>query len=360
VGVIKAELALLHRTWKRPKRGVAAVAIVLLSLAMATAAGAQNDSSNDDEMADRRVAGFGDDVAGRTEAGVGVTGIGGLVDADGGTSGGSSGSPVPGCQWAVVYVPGASSTENVGALERAAEMRGLASGGVVPDQEWMESSLETLAHELVAQGAADREDLRYVTPYAPEGVDAAECNTDPGAWVTITEVEDLALVAFSEVEENWPAQEVVLGWPEPTEDTWTALSTGMPWEPVAATASDGGLVVTVTATPERVVWDLGEIQTRVGAPGSVVCDGPGDLPLMQADASCRVWFAGPSTGLIDQAGQVDAITLGVTVEWGVGYESNFAGFADTDWLEWPTTSVLDGVVVNTSQAVGTTGGGSGA
>ena len=44
-----------------------------------------------------------------------------------------------------------------------------------------------------------------------------------GVWVTVGEVEDLALVAFADVEERWPAQDVVLGWPEPTEDTWTAF-----------------------------------------------------------------------------------------------------------------------------------------
>jgi hypothetical protein len=76
----------------------------------------------------------------------------------------------------------------------------------------------------------------------------------------------------------------------------------------------------------------------------------------QDDASCRVWFAGPSTGLEDRFGQRDAITLAVTVNWRISYTSNFAGFEDPDWLVWPTTAYRDGVVVNTSQAVASASG----
>jgi hypothetical protein len=315
---------------------------------------AQNDTSSDDEHAERRLTQERQADRGRTEAGVGLTGIAGLVSLDD-TPGTGSGGSAPGCRWAVVFTPGASLEVNVAALERASSLRGLEPAVGGSDQGWMAASLDELSHELVEQGAAPEDDLRYVTPYAPEGVDAAECNTEPGAWVTVGEVEDLALVAFSEVQESWPVQDVALGWPEPTEDTWTALSTRMSWEPVSATAASGGLTVTVTATPVEAEWQFGEIQTRVGAPGSMVCAGPGDLPVAQSDGSCRVWFAGPSTGLVDRTGRVDAITLGVTVRWQVGYASNFAGFADPDWLVWPTTSFLDGVVVNTTQSVGSVG-----
>lgn len=337
---------------------IAATVTVCASVAV-TGASAQSDPPPDDETAERHLIDSRGINTGRTEAGVGVTGIAGLIDVNGVGAAGPGGGTVPTCRWAVVYTPQADTEANVAVLQQAAELRGLESDAGV-DQGWMAASLDTLAHDLALQGAAVEDELRFVTPYAPEGVDAAVCNTDPGVWVTVAEVEDLALMAFSEVQRSWPAQEVGLGWPEPTEDTWTALATGMPWLPLSATASSGGLMVTVTATPVDAVWDMGEVNTRVGAPGSVTCAGPGDLPVLQSEASCRVWFAGPSTGLVDRSGREDAITLGVTVRWQVGYESNFAGFADPDWLTWPTTASLDGVVVNTSQAVGTVGEGSGA
>ncbi|MGF1599251.1 MAG: hypothetical protein ACFCVK_20445 [Acidimicrobiales bacterium] len=198
---------------------------------------------------------------------------------------------------------------------------------------------------MIREGA-DAALLRYVVPYG-----SAECNAAAGGFVTLAEVQDVARLAFDEIKRRWPAQDVVLGWPEPTEDTWTALSTNLPWSPLSATASSGGLTVTVTASPLRAEWDTGQINTRVGGDRTVECGGPGDMPRLQADASCRVWFASPSTGLVDRHGAVDTISLGLTVEWQVGYESNVAGFSDPAWLVWPTVSFLDGVVVNTTQSV---------
>jgi hypothetical protein len=51
-------------------------------------------------------------------------------------------------------------------------------------------------------------------------------------------------------------------------DTWLWIDEGS-WEPLTATATIPGLSATVTATPVRTTWDMGD-----GAP-PVVCDGPG-------------------------------------------------------------------------------------
>jgi hypothetical protein len=331
----------------------AGIAVVLLLFFFAGLASGTDEKPDPParETSARRVTNAHDTDRGRTEAGVDVQGISGLVSA-GAATGERPESP---CKWTVVHVPGDEVVENVAANEAALELRGLEPGAFISDGEWLAITLDSLAHDLAAEGVV-LEDLRYVAPYSQEQGAWAPCNTAAGAWVTLGEVEDLALVAFRQVEASWPALEVALGWPEPTEDTWTALSTGMDWSPLTATASSGGLSVTVTATPLTAEWHIGEVNTRIGAPGTVVCHGPGDLPVLQDDASCRVWFAGPSTGLEDRFGQRDAITLAVTVNWRISYTSNFAGFEDPDWLVWPTTAYRDGVVVNTSQAVASASG----
>jgi hypothetical protein len=80
------------------------------------------------------------------------------------------------------------------------------------------------------------------------------------------------------------------------------------WQPVTASATAGGVTSTVTATPVRVVWDMGQ-----GA--SVVCDGPGlpyrpDLPDDRQPSDCHYTYRYSSAG---QPGQ--AFTVTATVEW---------------------------------------------
>ncbi len=326
--------------------------LVALLLASVVAGALANQASGtvaepeDPPPAERRIGIRQAENDGQGEAGVRVQDVSALTGVSPvGSSGSSRGS---GCRWAVVNNPSLWRTDNAANAGAAAEVRALRgeSNFVNNGEAWYFTAfLNTESSQLVAAGA-DETRLRYVQPY---GSDA--CNSADGAWITTAEIEDLALVAFDEVKSRWPAQEITLGWPEPTEDTWTALATGMPWDPISATASNAGLEVTVTATPTIAEWDTGDVNTRIGGVRHVVCDSPGDLPRVQDDASCRVWFAGPSTGLTDRNGQLDAMTLGLTVEWNVGYTSNFAGFANPNWLTWPTESFLDGVIINTTQAV---------
>jgi hypothetical protein len=80
------------------------------------------------------------------------------------------------------------------------------------------------------------------------------------------------------------------------------------WTPRTASASAGGVTSTVTATPARVVWDMGQGDT-------VVCNGPGvpyvpSLPDAAQPSDCRFTYRRSSAG---QPGQ--AFTVTATVEW---------------------------------------------
>jgi hypothetical protein len=80
------------------------------------------------------------------------------------------------------------------------------------------------------------------------------------------------------------------------------------WEPETVSATAGGVTSTVTATPMRVVWDMGQGDT-------VVCNGPGlpyrpDLPDEHQPSDCHYTYRASSAG---QPGQ--AFTVTATVEW---------------------------------------------
>lgn len=318
-----------------------------LTMALLASSLTAQASAQDDEPAERRVTNRDTESGGQGEAGVRLEDVSALtsISSGGGGPGRGGGS---GCRWTVVNSPELWTGDHISNVESAANayiLRGGETQGAAGVPEYTTAWLYGESQALVAGGASVAS-LRYVQPYG-----SAACNQAAGAWITTGEIENLAILAFDEVKTRWPGQEITLGWPEPTEDTWTALATEMPWDSVSATASNGGLEVTVTATPMVSEWAIGEVNTRIGGNGQVVCSGPGDLPRVQDDASCRVWFAGPSTGLADRHGQSDAVTLGLTVQWNVGYTSNFAGFANPNWLVWPTESFLDGVIVNTTQSV---------
>lgn len=323
------------------RRGLQLVALATMIMALlATGAGAQTEDPPAERItrADARRA--------RAEGSVDVESLGALTAQAGADSTGAGGTSA--CRWQSVWRVDGPLPESVAALSLRGELQPDPSANANFANAFR-VDLDSKGVQLVEAGA-DPELLRYVVPYG-----SPTCAASAGAFVTLAEVQDLARAAFDELKTRWPRQDIVLGWPEPTEDTWTALATGLPWSPISATASSGGLTVTVTADPLRAEWDTGQINTRVGGERMTVCEGPGDLPRFQEDAACRVWFASPSTGLADRRGQADSITLGLTVEWNVGYESNIAGFADPEWLVWPTESYLDGVVVNTTQAVGIRG-----
>ncbi len=89
------------------------------------------------------------------------------------------------------------------------------------------------------------------------------------------------------------------------------------WQPVTASASAGGVTSTVTALPERVVWDMGQGDT-------VTCDGPGSayVPGVPDDAQpgdCRFTYPASSARSPD-----NTFTVTATVEWHVTWTASGA------------------------------------
>jgi hypothetical protein len=80
------------------------------------------------------------------------------------------------------------------------------------------------------------------------------------------------------------------------------------WKPFTASASAGPVTSTVTATPKRVIWDMGQGDT-------VVCDGPGHPynPALSDEANpstCRFTYRTSSAGQPDEK-----FTVTATMEW---------------------------------------------
>ena len=84
------------------------------------------------------------------------------------------------------------------------------------------------------------------------------------------------------------------------------------WVPQTASATAGGVTSTVTATPERVVWDMGQGD-------SVTCEGPGlpyepNLPDDAQPSDCKFTYRASSAGRPDKTFIVRA-TIEYHVTW---------------------------------------------
>lgn len=112
------------------------------------------------------------------------------------------------------------------------------------------------------------------------------------------------------------------------------------WEPVSATASVPGVSVTATATPESVVWRMGDGST-------VACDGPGTpypagIDPEASSPDCGHTYRRSSLGEPNDQFRV-LVTMTWTVHWsGTGRRGTFPGL---------TTTEETAVVVAESQAV---------
>ena len=89
------------------------------------------------------------------------------------------------------------------------------------------------------------------------------------------------------------------------------------WRPVSASASAGGVTSTVTAVPQRVVWDMGQGD-------SLACNGPGEpyVPSLPDDAQpsdCIFTYRASSARTSDKTFKVTA-----TVEWRVSWTASGA------------------------------------
>lgn len=96
-------------------------------------------------------------------------------------------------------------------------------------------------------------------------------------------------------------------------ETWLSIDPSQ-WKPVSATASAGGVTVTTTASPERVVW-------KMGNGDQVVCMGPGtsydaSKPAAGQATDCGYTYRGSSAS--EPGGQYQ---VSATVEWSVRWSA---------------------------------------
>lgn len=107
--------------------------------------------------------------------------------------------------------------------------------------------------------------------------------------------------------------------PDPNRDqvvrvpTWLWVTTA--WAPVSATATAGDVTATVTATPNRVVWEMGDGH-------SVTCFGPGtrydqSRPASEQSTDCSYTYQRTSVGQPGERFQASATTF-----WTVTFTSN--------------------------------------
>ncbi len=104
-----------------------------------------------------------------------------------------------------------------------------------------------------------------------------------------------------------------------------------PWEPITSTASDGGITVTVTATPISVTWDPGD------GSASVVCDDAGvawQPGLGDDDTDCSYTYTQSSAGEAD-----DAYRLSATVAWDLTWTIN--GIDQGRFATYEPTTTVD-------------------
>ncbi len=105
--------------------------------------------------------------------------------------------------------------------------------------------------------------------------------------------------------------------PSTTDDQLVGLPTWLwlqpaAWHPITATAAVPGESVTATATPESVIWNLGDGST-------IACQGPG-VPYTESDSptasspTCGYTYSESSAGEPN-----DAFTVTATVSWSVSW-----------------------------------------
>jgi hypothetical protein len=124
--------------------------------------------------------------------------------------------------------------------------------------------------------------------------------------------------------------------------SWLWIDPGQ-WRTLTASAAAGPVTATATATPSKVVWDMGD-------GNSVTCDGPG-TPYSAADpnATTDCSYTWPQAG---------SFTVTATVYWSVTWTATgAAGGGNLGVQAGPAAQVP--VQVTESQAINTATGGSG-
>lgn len=124
--------------------------------------------------------------------------------------------------------------------------------------------------------------------------------------------------------------------------TWLWLDSAT-WKPYTATASIAGVAATATATPQKVVWNMGDGNT-------VTCDGPGtpyDPSMPNATSNCTYIWAAPSNA--EPGGTYD---VSATTEWSVTWTAvGAAGGGNLGIVAGPAAHAA--IEVTESQAINT-------
>jgi hypothetical protein len=119
-----------------------------------------------------------------------------------------------------------------------------------------------------------------------------------------------------------PATDLLVGL-----DTWLWVDTA--WAGTGATAQVGATAATVTATPVRVHWDLGDGTT-------LTCDGPGTPYRAGTTPTCAHTYRYRST-VDDPHG---TYTVTATVDWQAAYSTTLGGAGDLGALTTTATTTV--------------------
>ena len=130
--------------------------------------------------------------------------------------------------------------------------------------------------------------------------------------------------------------------------TWLWIDAGI-WHSFEATATAGGITATAVATPQDVVWSMGDGST-------VVCRGPGIVyQASEPQTYCSHTFRVPSVGQPSSDGDPNdgAFRVVASVTWAVRWSA--VGVPGGGQLPSLHTSVVEPVRVEQVESIGTAG-----
>ena len=185
---------------------------------------------------------------------------------------------------------------------------------------------------LVQYGPAGPNDSWYSVTCSDGSGFVAEVAPGPGARATPAQAGQLAVSQLNLLSPTVSMAPPTSQGAVVNLESWLWISPAE-WHPITATATVGGIAATATATPEYVVWSMGNGQ-------QVTCNGPGTpynpaLPDQDQSTTCGYTYQETSAG---QTNQQFAVTT--TVFWHVTWTSvGVAGGGDLGIIPGrPTTT----------------------
>jgi hypothetical protein len=157
----------------------------------------------------------------------------------------------------MVRQAGASAAVYFGERDPADEVLGPNDG---PGMSWVEGDTYLQrCGDVRAGGAATGDDI---STFVYDPADPAPAPVPPPAELVALEAAQQVPLVAPHPRTSPPDADLLVGLP-----TWLWIDPAA-WQPFTATAAVPGVSVTVTATPTRVVWDMGDDE-------QVTCSGPG-------------------------------------------------------------------------------------